>query len=73
MIGAGVDSPWAVHALLSGAPGSRNIIGMIGRLWPEQYRSDFDPLGLLFIQEPVSELNLFSLFQEHIIPTCETK
>lgn len=42
---------------------------MIGRLWPEQYSSDFDPLGLLFIQEPISELNLFSFFQEQIIRT----
>jgi helicase len=69
MMGAGVDSSWAVNALLAGAPGSRNIIGMIGRLWPEQYSSDFDPLGLLFIQEPISELNLFSFFQEQIVRT----
>jgi helicase len=46
MLEHGVDSEWAVVAMDSQAPGGRAVVGSVGRIWPAEFRSAGDPLGI---------------------------
>jgi helicase len=62
MIEKGVDSMWAANALALNCPGRRAIVSEIGRLWPKEYQSETDPIGLTSIAQEDSRLILQSMF-----------